>query len=111
MFRGLEQQFDIAAQVIDAGRSDLGSAFGFREDERTLQDRVGIECQALCRPFSTNCVKLHRLSNVRLQRRNVAADRRVARLSHLGMRSVYLLHYGGGETAELRDFPLEKPLA
>jgi hypothetical protein len=44
MFRGLEQQFDIAAQMIDAGRGDL-------------------------------------------------------------------LHYGAGETAELRDFPLEKPLA
>jgi len=111
MFRGLEQQFDIAAQMIDAGRSDLRSPFGFREDERTLQDRLGVECQALCRPFCTNSVKLHRLGNVGLQRRNVAADRGVARLAHPGMGSVYLLHYGGGDTAELRDFPLEKPLA
>jgi hypothetical protein len=36
MCPGLEQQFDIAAQMIDAGRSDVGSAFGFREDESTL---------------------------------------------------------------------------
>lgn len=36
MCPGLEQQFDIATQMIDAGRSDVGSAFGFREDESTL---------------------------------------------------------------------------
>jgi hypothetical protein len=36
MFPGLKQQFDIAAQMIDAGHSDVGAAFGFRENESAL---------------------------------------------------------------------------
>src|ERR1700752_1430554 len=99
---GLEQQFDIAAQVIDAGYSDVGSAFGFREDESTLKNRLEVERQALCRPFCTNAVKLHRLGDVGLQRCSVAADGRVARLAYLGMGSICLLHHGAGETAERR---------
>jgi hypothetical protein len=36
MFSGHEQQLDIAAQVVDARHSDIGAAFRFREDKRTL---------------------------------------------------------------------------
>jgi hypothetical protein len=48
---GIEHQFNVVAQMIDAGRSDVRSACGFREDEGTLEHRLGVDRQAVRRPF------------------------------------------------------------
>jgi hypothetical protein len=65
---GPKQEFDIAAQMIDARGGDLRAAFGFGQYECALQHRLGVQREASCGAIGSNAVTFHGFGNTRLDR-------------------------------------------
>ena len=108
---GLKQEFDIAAQVIDAGRCERRVTLGFGQNERALQNSLCVKGEALGSPVATDAVTFDRFLDVRYDRRRVAADTGLARLTNLGAALVDFLHHRADEAGELRNLAREHGLA
>jgi len=97
--------------MIDARGRDCRAALGLRQNEGPLQNRLGMQRQALGSPGGANPIALHCLGNVRFDLRGVPADARLARLADVGVGAINLLHHRSDKTRELSDFPFEERLA
>jgi len=67
--------------VIDARGRNSRVAFGLRQNEGALQNRLCMQRQALSGPGAANPIALHRLSDVRFNLGRVPADARLARFA------------------------------
>ena len=87
--------------MVNAVGRDLGAALRLGEDERALEDRLGVERQTLGCPGHLEPAHSESLGDVCLERRGVGGDGRRAGLSYGRGRLVRLLQHGSYETGEL----------
>jgi hypothetical protein len=83
----------IASQMVHARDGDLCTALGLGEDEGALQDGLGVQGEALRRPFRANFVTLHRFGDVGLDLRCMEADAVIASVADRGIGVVDFLHH------------------
>src|ERR1700722_14541269 len=97
--------------MIDARGRNGRAARGLGQNEGSLQDRLGMQRQALSGPGDAQPIVLHRLRNIRFNRGSVSAEACLTRLANLRVRAIDLLHQRAEKTGELGDFALEELLA
>src|SRR5258708_35200239 len=68
-----EQQFQVASQMIEAFAGDRGGVLRFGENERALDDGLGIKRETSCAPIGADPEIAHRFGNVRFERGGVLA--------------------------------------
>jgi len=94
---------DIAAQVRDAVGSDRGVVVRLRQDERALDHGLREERHALCRPWSTGCVRTPCGLDVFGHVVGVEADMRVARLADRRMLRQFAVVIGSPAGPQVAD--------
>ena len=97
-----EQELKVAAQVIEAGGSDLRTLLRFGKDEGSLNDGLRVVGKAFDGPVGADAVLLDGCLDVGDQRGSVRADAAVARFADGGMGFVNLLNHGAEQTGVLR---------
>jgi len=106
-----EQQFEIAAQMIERGDRDRGVLRRLREDKGALNHRLGVERETACGPSPGRAVLAHRRRDVGLQRCGVPEDGFAAGIADGRMRLMDFLHRGAGEAGELARLATDERLA
>ena len=96
-----EQQFHVAAQVIDGLGGDLRAALGLGEDEGALQHRLHVQGEALGAPwrFMPRCCMAAAMSVSIFSACSYDGAR--AGIANGGIGLVRLLHHRSGEAGEL----------
>ena len=97
----IEQELDVAAQVINAGCGDLCVVFGLGQYERALEDCLRVQGEAFCSPLSAKAALPHRLGDVGLYLLRVPADAGFASRSNARARLEGFLHHRADKASEL----------
>ncbi len=109
--RPVEEHFDIAVQMIEAGGGNVRTLLGFRENEGSLNDGLGVEREASGGPLSLDAVLAHGFGDVGLERCGVPADALVAGFADGRVGLIHFLNHGSDEAGEVGQIALEDGLA
>ena len=97
----VEQQFEVAAQVVDALGSNLGAMPGFGQNERALDGGLRVKGQAFGGPIGMHTALAHGFFDVRDEGCGVAAYTAVAGFAQIGVRVVDFLHHGSDQAGKV----------
>src|SRR5579862_4552858 len=108
---GLKQEFDVTAQMIDAGGGDLGAVLRFGQNKGSLQDCLGMNRETLRGPPGADAALAHRLGDIRVERGSVIEDARAAGIADGRVRCECFLHHRADQTGELGHIAFQELLA
>src|ERR1700677_3010082 len=99
----LEEQLYVAPQVIETFGRGGRASLRLRQDEAALDQRLGVQGEALRRPILRAPMFAHRRANVGLERPRVAADGPLAGSADVRMGPVGLLNDRADKASEIRS--------
>jgi hypothetical protein len=111
LLRVIEEQFDVAAQVIDAVGGDVCTVLGLGKNERALKDGLRVEGEAPGGPGRLDAVLVDRRPYIRFDLRDVAGDRACAGIANRRIAVVRFLHHRAGQAGEPGKRALQNRLA
>ena len=97
----VEEQFDVAAQMIDQLDGELGSTCSFRKNESALQHNLSVQSQAASGPSRLDVPCFDRGGYIRLDPLGMTADRAGASIADRRMAVIGFLYHRAHEAGEL----------
>jgi hypothetical protein len=102
----VEQQFKIAAQMVDCSDGNIGALFGFGQNECALDRGLGYREQGFPRSNCLDAALAHGFFYVRDESGRMSADALVTGLANRRLRVINLLHHGTHQAGEIRQLAL-----